>query len=119
MKLKQTFIFILCFLFLGISIGYHTVKAETQLKIISSKTVLRRGETGIIVIQGKPNTTYKITTTYALNGREFFVTQRRVTDGSGQATFNWVVERGTDLGTRKAVITGGGKSIDLTHTVTQ
>jgi alpha-D-ribose 1-methylphosphonate 5-triphosphate synthase subunit PhnG len=117
MKIKQIFILTLFILLVGVNIGYYRVKAQ-QLSVISSNTVLRRGETGTLTIQGKANTNYSISTSYVLGDREISVTQLRTTDENGQATFNWVVDRRTALGTRRAVITGGGERIELTHTVT-
>lgn len=117
MKIRQIFILCVCLLLLGIS--YQPVKAQTQLSVISSNTVLKRGETGIIIIQGKPNTNYTIKTSYRLGDKEIAVGQMRVADENGQATFNWFVDRRTALGTRTAVISGGGERIELTHTVTE
>jgi alpha-D-ribose 1-methylphosphonate 5-triphosphate synthase subunit PhnG len=118
MKVKQIFILTLCMLLIGINIGYYPVKAQ-QLSVISSKTVLRRGETGTIIIKGKANTNYTIISSYVLGDREIAVTQMRSTDENGQATFNWVVDRRTAIGTHRAVISGGGERIELTHTVTE
>ena len=117
MKIRQILILAICLLVLGIS--YQPVKAQTQLRIIASKTVLKRGETGTITIQGKANTNYTIKTSYVLGDREFAVSQMRAADENGQATFNWVVDKRTALGTHTAVISGGGENIKLTHTVTE
>jgi hypothetical protein len=117
MKIRQIFILAICLLLLGIS--YQPVKAQTQLKVLASKTVLKRGETGAVTIQGIANTKYTIKTSYAIGDREISVVQMRATDENGEATFNWVVDRRTVLGTRTAVISGGGERIELTHTVTE
>jgi ABC-type thiamine transport system substrate-binding protein len=117
MKIRQIFILAICLLLLGIS--YQPAKAQTQLKVIASKTVLKRGETGTITIQGVANTKYIIKTSYVLGEREVAVTQMRASDENGEATFNWVVDKKTLPGTRTAVISGGGERIELTHTVTE
>ncbi|MCM0649889.1 hypothetical protein NBE98_16095 [Clostridium swellfunianum] len=117
MKIKRIIIFALCLMLIGIS--YQSVKAESQLRVIASKTVLRRGETGTITIQGKPNTSYTINTSYVLGDREISVAQMRMADENGQATFNWVVDNRTALGTTTATISGGGERIEVAHTVTE
>jgi hypothetical protein len=117
MKIRHIFILSICLLLLSVS--YQPVKAQTPLKVIASKTVLKRGETGTITIQGHTNTNYTIKTSYVLGDREIAVSQMRTADENGQATFNWVVDRRTVLGTRAAVISGGGERIELTHTVTE
>lgn len=89
----------------------------TTLQIASSTTTLRRGQTGVIAIQGKPNTTYTIETAYSVGGNTIAVKQWRVTDSSGRATFNWVVDEKTDPSTQKAYIYGGGERIETSHTV--
>jgi alpha-D-ribose 1-methylphosphonate 5-triphosphate synthase subunit PhnG len=117
MKIRQILVLTLCLLFLGMNC--QPVKAQGQLRVLASKTVLRRGETGTITIQGKANTSYTINTSYVLGNREIGVSQMRTTDENGQATFNWVVDTKTALGTRSAVISGGGERIELSHTVTE
>jgi alpha-D-ribose 1-methylphosphonate 5-triphosphate synthase subunit PhnG len=104
---------------LGININSPSAKAQTQLKVIEAKVLLKHGDTGIITIQGKANTNYTIKTSYVLGDREISVAQMRASDERGMATFNWVVDERTAPGTRTAVISGGGETIELTHTVTQ
>jgi hypothetical protein len=89
----------------------------TTLQIVSSTTTLRRGQTGVITIQGKPNTTYTIETSCSIGGNPIAVKQWRTTDSSGKATFNWVVDERTDPSTQRAYIYGGGERIETSHTV--
>ena len=91
----------------------------SKIDVIKNQTTLKRGDAGIITIKAKPNTTYTIKTSYKMNGRTINVTQSRSTDSGGEATFNWVVDKKTDSGTQNAVITGGGESLNLSHTVVQ
>jgi alpha-D-ribose 1-methylphosphonate 5-triphosphate synthase subunit PhnG len=128
MKIKQILIIMLCIGIFCIGINLKSVNAEAQLqsretsnqlRVISSNTMLRRGETGTITIGGKANTRYIIKTSYVLGDREISVSQMRLADENGEATFNWVVDRKTALGTRKAIIYGGGETIELTHTVVE
>lgn len=88
------------------------------LQIINETSTLKKGEAGVITIQGKPNTKYIIETSYSISGKSIAVKQWRITDSSGRAAFNWVVDNKTDAGTRKAFIYGGGERIETSHTVT-
>lgn len=99
-----------------------TIQTQSQtivddLKIINSKVSLRHGEFGFITIQGRPETKYKITTSFKKRSRAVSVTQWRVTGINGQATFNWFVDSETLPGTYSAIISGGGKSLNTYHTV--
>lgn len=94
-----------------------TSKQIQRLKIIKSKTTLRRGETGIIVIQGTPGVEYTLKTTYEKRGRVIPVTQWRTADNNGEAIFNWVVDDETEAKTHSIVISGNGEVIETQHTV--
>jgi hypothetical protein len=98
-------------------LGSHQV-AE-GLRVINARNVLRKGETGIITIQGQPGKKYEIKTSYKITNRTVTVTQWRVTDSNGFATFNWVVGMDTVAGTYSGQIRGNGSSINITHTVLQ
>jgi hypothetical protein len=127
---------IACVLFLGLSIiGYRGIteaKPITQavnttknqfeitknnLKIINAITTVKRGGTGIITIQGAPNTAYSIETSYGLLNKTIPVIQWRKTDVTGVATFNWIVSMETIVGVYDATISGGGNIIKTNHRV--
>lgn len=91
--------------------------AAENLRIISSNANIRHGDFGFITIQGRPETEYKIATSYRRGNRVISVTQWRVTGQNGQATFNWVVDAETVPGTYSAVITGGGEQLTTYHTI--
>lgn len=93
----------------------HTIIGE--LKIIHSITTVKRGGVGIITIQGKPGIKYNIKSSFKLGDKLNTVTQWRIADSNGQATFNWVVSTDTVPGTYSAIISGGGKIIKTEHTV--
>ena len=133
MKIK-----IICILFFVVGIvGYHgTIEAkpisnevsieqrqfETQnskLRIINAINNLKRGETGVITIQGAPNTLYSIETSYKLGNKTIPVIQRRKTDVTGVTTFNWIVSMETIVGTYDATISGGGEILKTNHRVLQ
>ena len=88
-----------------------------DLTIINSKTSVRQGEFGFITIQGRPETKYRITTTFKKNRRIISVRQWRITGINGQATFNWFVDFETIPGNYSAIISGGGKRLNTYHTV--
>lgn len=131
MKIK-----VACIIFLGVcTMGYYGIAGTTpvveafsisqkepmisqsQLKIINSVSVVKHGETGLITIQGIPNTRYNITTSYKLNNKTISVIQWRTTDGIGVTTFNWIVAMKTLAGTYDATISGGGDILKTNHTV--
>ncbi|MEG1794970.1 MAG: hypothetical protein RR262_00560 [Clostridium sp.] len=108
-------------------LGFNSKALASEIKsnvandilIISSNTNLKIGDLGYIVMQGKPGVRYILRTSYELGDRVITVSQARGTDANGQATFNWVVEKGTSPGTHTATISGGGASINVIHTVSQ
>ena len=93
--------------------------AKRHLKIINAITNVKRGGTGIITIQGAPNTSYSIKTSYKLGNKTISVIQWRKTDVTGVTTFNWIVSMETAIGTYAATISGGGDIIKTNHRVLQ
>ncbi|MCJ7690302.1 MAG: hypothetical protein MUO60_13395 [Clostridiaceae bacterium] len=131
MKIKAA-----CIIFLGVCImGFYGINVTTpvveafnisqkqplisqgQLKIISSVSVVKHGDTGLITIQGIPNTRYNITTSYKIKDKTISVIQWRTTDRIGVTTFNWIVNMKTIAGTYDATISGGGAILKTNHTV--
>lgn len=131
MKIK-----VACIIFLGVCImAYYGVTGTTpvveafnmsqkqpmisqgQLKIINAVSVVKHGETGLITIQGIPNTRYNISTSYKIKDKTIPVIQWRKTDGIGVTTFNWIVNAKTIAGTYDATISGGGDILKTKHTV--
>ncbi|MCB2288260.1 hypothetical protein LGK97_00585 [Clostridium sp. CS001] len=131
MKINKAFL-----LFLGLSIIEYGGVAEAKpiaqavtiaknqfettnnnLKIINAITTVKRGGTGIITIQGIPNTKYSIETSYKLLNKTIPVIQWRRTDITGVATFNWIVSMETSISTHDATISGGGSILKTSHRV--
>lgn len=131
MKIK-----VACILVLGMSIlGYHntiktipmakavnmsqetTMIAQRGLKIINAVPNVKRGGTGVITIQGTPNTLYSIRTSYKLSNKTISVVQWRTTDATGVTTFNWIVDMKSTVGTYSATISGGGDTLSTKHSV--
>ena len=95
----------------------QTQAAPQDLRIINSRTTLRLGEAGFITIQGEPGVRYTIKTSFRMGNHVIPVTQWRVAGTNGQATFNWVVSQETVPGTYSGTISGGGRTIQISHTV--
>jgi hypothetical protein len=134
MKYKLLCILLFCFLAVGyiveskftaclnnpssVGVQAQTMAASTALTVVSSKTTIRPGDSGYITIQGKPGIRYKLKSSFGIGTRLMYVTQLRTTDANGMATFNWVAEPSSVPGTYSISITGGGETLNLSHTVT-
>lgn len=92
---------------------------QSKLRVINSQTALNRGGIGYITIQGMPRTKYTLKSSYRVGTRLIDITQWRITGDSGQATFNWTVSPETTPETHDILISGGGESLILAHTVIQ
>lgn len=90
---------------------------QEKLVLIKSVTILRRGDVGIITIQGEPGVIYNLTSSFNDGNRTIPVNQWRTGDSKGLASFNWVVGEDTAAGTYPITISGGGQVLNLTHTV--
>ena len=131
MKIKISCILLLGMLMLGCNntnVEIPTVKSlnipqeqitivQSNLKIINAISEVKRGGTGVIIIQGMPKTLYNIKTSYKLGNKIVPVIQWRTTDATGVATFNWIVSKNTIVGTYPATISGGGDVVNTNHTV--
>lgn len=95
----------------------QTVIAQSNLKIINAVSTVNHGGTGVITIQGTPNTLYNIKTSYKIENKTISVVQWRTTDRTGVTTFNWIVSNETVAGTYTATISGGGDILNTNHTV--
>lgn len=95
------------------TLGYQ----EQDISVIKAITKLRPGESGIITLQGQPGTKYTIKSSYVRGDNAFNVTRQQTADQSGKVSFTWTAERDTTPGVYPIVITGGGKIINLYHTV--
>jgi len=95
----------------------QSMASQSQLRIINATSNVKRGDTGVITIQGAPNTLYNIKTSYKLANKTVSVIQWRTTDGTGVTTFNWVVSMETMSGTYDATISGGGNILYTNHKV--
>ncbi|MGV8983704.1 hypothetical protein [Clostridium sp.] len=97
----------------------QSIIVQSHLKIISAISTVKHEGTGVITIQGIPNTLYNIKTSYKIENKTVSVIQWRTTDATGVTTFNWIVGIDTIAGTYSAIISGGGDILNITHTVLQ
>jgi len=95
----------------------QSINAQSRLKIINAVSAVKHGETGVITIQGIPNTLYNIRTSYKIKNKTVSVIQWRTTDRIGVATFNWIVSNDTIAGKYSATIYGGGDTLAISHIV--
>jgi len=95
----------------------QSIIAQSHLKIINAVSAVKHEGTGVITIQGIPNTLYNIKTSYKIENKTVSVIQWRTTDRTGVTTFNWIVGNDTIAGTYPATISGGGDILNTTHTV--
>lgn len=116
MKKKLLYIILFSILIIGVS-AFRISAIENTLSVIDSRTTVKRGEVGYIIIKGKPDTKYVIETTYKQNNKIINITQTRVSNADGKVIFKWLVSSQTESGTRSALIFGGGETITLSHTV--
>ncbi len=131
MKIKVASILFLVMCIIGYNstiLAISTVKAVnmsqeqpiivlSQLKIINAVSAVKHGGTGVITIQGIPNTLYNIKTSYNLKNKIVSVIQWRTTDRIGVTTFNWIVGNDTIAGTYPVTISGGGDILNTNHIV--
>jgi hypothetical protein len=95
----------------------RTISHVYDLRVIKADNELKHGEIGTITIQGKPRVTYTIIAAYSKGNKALEAKQQRTADEFGQATFIWTVSKETVPGTYLVTITGGGRSLELNHTV--
>lgn len=133
MKMKVTWVLLLGMCIMGYNSSVEAasmVKASnisqekaslvvSHLKIINAVSTVNHGGTGVITIQGIPNTLYNIKTSYKIENKTVSVIQWRTTDRTGVTTFNWIVGYDTMAGTYPASISGGGDLLNTSHTVLQ
>lgn len=91
--------------------------ANGALKVINSKTAVNLGDKGYITIQGKPGVKYTVKTYFKKGDMLYHVAQWRTAGTDGMVTFEWDVGYDTVPGTNNAVISGGGETLNLSHTV--
>jgi hypothetical protein len=100
---------------LQINAQKYTVPGD--LSIIDSVTRVRIGEIGFITIQGQPGIRYTVTSSFNTEEGTRSVSQWRITDENGRATFLWSVSLETIPGTYPVTISGGDRTLKLSHVV--
>lgn len=90
-----------------------------DIRIVEAKTQVTRGNYGSITIQGQVGQNYSITATYRNGQKILTATQTGIADSNGQVAWTWFVSPDTAVGTYPITISGGGKSLVTSYTVTQ
>lgn len=80
---------------------------------------MRLGEEAGVTIQGRPDTTYYISSTFMRSKRMVTAMEHRDSPADGKITFRWRVSPDTIPGTYPVIISGGGDTIRIQYTVTQ
>ena len=85
---------------------------EQGIRVISETLQVRRGEKVTVTVQGKPNTTYYISVTYASgHTSEAKGLEPAVSDGNGYVSWSWKIGGSTKPGTSHFVVTDGKTSV--------
>lgn len=87
------------------------------LTVISWPKTISRNETGMVEIQGKPNTTYTIQVYYKSGASTADGLEAKISDDNGYAFWTWKVGGRTSAGAFRIVISGGGESKTVYFTV--
>jgi hypothetical protein len=99
------------------AVQFQPAGQGNNLSIIQSVTEVSPGGIGYITIQGLPRERYLVTSSFKIGRSTRSVSQWRVTDERGQATFVWAVNQNTVPGTYTVTISGGGETINTYHRV--
>jgi hypothetical protein len=91
--------------------------APASFRVIDSVTEVKLGGIGFITIQGQVGVKYTVNSSFKTGNDTRSVSQWRVADENGKATFIWSVSPQTVPGTYPVTISGGGSTIELIHTV--
>ena len=87
------------------------------LEVLTRKTELKAGENAIIVMRGRPGTTYTIKASYKAGGRELDASDYRTASPDGIITWTWLVGSDTTPGVYPLEISGGGEYYKSSYSV--
>lgn len=96
-----------------------SVKAApvNEIILLDVKNPVKLGEKGSVTIQGKAGARYTVTAVYNHAGRTLTTIGSRIAGPDGTVGWSWDVDRGTDPGTYRLLIRGGGKMLTTAYTV--
>lgn len=94
-----------------------TEKSQDSITITQVSSQVKRNETAIVSIKGKPNTEYSISVYYSTTASKASGLEKKQSDANGNVTWNWKIGGKTKFGTFKIVISGGGEKVETQFTV--
>lgn len=95
----------------GEPIGYGNIR------LIHSDTIIKRGDSGSITIQGDSGAVYRITALYMRGDTPMTTNVSKRAGPDGMLTWSWTVADDTKPGTYAIAISGQGRVLDTTYTV--
>lgn len=103
----------------GVSqIGYTTTVSPAQIRLVSTNPQVRRGGNMSIMIQGQPGVHYNITSTFRQGGRNVTASDSKPAGPDGTVVWSWNVRADTQPGVYPLTISGGGRILITSYTVT-
>jgi len=96
-----------------------TSDSDTGITVLDVKKSVKTGEKGSLSIKGVPDTIYTISAYYNNSLGTTTATNIKRSGNDGKVSWDWDVKRDTLPGTYKLIVTGGGKMITSSYTVTQ
>lgn len=103
----------------GIGLPGAISDSDAGITVQGVRSPVRQGDNGSLSIQGAPDTNYTVTATYNNSRGTVTASSTGLTDAGGRLTWVWYVKRDTIPGTYRLVVSGGGKMITSSYTVTR
>ncbi len=92
---------------------------DTGITVLNVKKTVKAGEKGSLSIQGVPNTSYVVTANYNNSLGAMTASAAKRAGNDGKVSWDWNVKGDTLPGTYKLLVSGGGKMITSSYTVTR
>lgn len=96
-----------------------TSDSDTGITVLNVKKTVKLGEKGSLTIQGVPNTRYTVTANYSNSLGLMTASAAKRAGDDGRVSWDWNVKGDTLPGTYKLLVSGGGKMVTTSYTVTR
>ncbi len=104
-----------------------TAESETEappdssgnIELVSLTTPIKRGNTAKISVKALPNTSYSISVVYSSGPSTAKGLEPKMSDSNGNVFWQWKVGSRTKAGTYTVTVSGGGKALNVSFTVTE
>lgn len=96
-----------------------TTESSTGIDFVSWPQTIGRNETGIVKIQGEPNTDYSITVRYKSGPASASGLETKTSDKDGYVSWSWKIGGKTSTGTFSITVAGGGQSETVKFTISE